>query len=287
MPVADVVRDHLAKFTRTCIVKGGWRLAPHLNRMFEPTTATVRLPDVGLCQLDLRDEDLLRIYWSGLEREEREVMRLTRELLPPNGVYCDLGANIGFQTLSASRHLQAGGGQVLAFEPHPSNFEFLSANVALNGLHNVRLEPLGLSDAPGKLRVQGSDVPGNWSVASHGAHEFEIELVRLDDYLERHPVARIDLVKMDIEGSEVRALRGARQTLRTFRPALIFEANPSWLRRMGTSIGELFQTIHELDYTIHPLPRRLADLKPALPVANAAAIDADAWPNLLALPRRA
>ncbi len=281
-----LVRDALATLTRACIVKGGWRLAPVLNRLFPGPGATVQLPAVGRCLLDLDDEDQRQIYWAGLDAGDRKIIRLVRELLPSDGVFVDVGANIGIHTLAAAHHLRAGSGRVLAFEPHPENYRTLLHNLEQNGLANVRAESVGLSDAEQTLEVRGAPRAGNWSLASAGDLTFRVRLLRLDDYLEAHLVERLDVMKLDVEGSEVRALRGAAAALRRFRPVIVFEANPHWLGRMGTSIAELFDTVWGLGYAVHPLraPRSLRG--PGLTPADLAGLGDEGWVNLVAVPTR-
>jgi FkbM family methyltransferase len=279
------VRDALSSLTRACDVRGGWRYAPVLNRLFTAQKTTIRLPGVGLCLLDLEDEDQLQIYWAGLDRADRHIMRLVRDLLPRDGVFLDIGANIGIHTLAAARHLKPGGGKVVAFEPHPENYKVLVHNLHENSLTNVRPERVGLADARKTLAVCGSPQSGNWSMASTGALRFDVDLLPLDEYLEQQPVERIDVIKMDIEGSEVWALTGARSSLRRYRPTIIFEVNPHWLRRVGTSVTDLFATLDELDYGAHHLPQRGTEPGPSLLAGDLAGMSDENWINLVAYPR--
>jgi FkbM family methyltransferase len=279
------VRDALARLTRACDVRGAWRYAPILNRLFTAQKTTIRLPAVGLCTLDLEDEDQRLIYWAGLDRADRHIMRLVRDLLPRDGVFLDIGANIGIHTLAAARHLNPGGGKVVAFEPHPENHKVLLNNLEQNGLTNVRAERVGLADARKTLAVCGSPQSGNWSVASTGTLRFDVDLLPLDEYLQQHPLERIDVIKMDIEGSEVCALTGATSTLRRYRPAIIFEVNPHWLRRLGTGVPELFTKLGELDYGVHHLPKRGAEPGPSLSADDLGGMSDDNWINLVAFPR--
>jgi FkbM family methyltransferase len=280
-----LVRNALAKLTRACLVKGGWRLAPVLNRLFPGRRAAVQLPAVGRCLLDLEDEDQRQIYWAGLDASDKKIIRLVRRLLPPDGVFLDVGANIGIHTLAAAHHLQLGSGRVLAFEPHPENYRVLVHNLEQNSLANVRAEPAGLSDAEQTLEVRGAARPGNWSLASAGDLAFSVRLLRLDDYLQAHLVVRLDVVKLDIEGAEVKALRGARESLTRFRPVLVFEANPHWLARMGTSTEELFETVWGLDYQVHPLGNARSLWGPEVTPADLAGLGEQGWVNLVAVPR--
>jgi FkbM family methyltransferase len=278
------VRDALASFTRACDAPGGWRYAPVLNRLFTARKTTVRLPGVGSCLLDLADEDQLLIYWSGLDRADRKIMRLVRELLPRDGVFLDVGANIGLHTLASARHLRTGNGYVVAFEPHPENYKVLCHNLEQNGLTNVRAELLGLSDSCKTLAVCGSAKAGNWSVASNGSLKFEVKLLSLDEYVEQQPLERIDVIKMDIEGSEVHALAGARASLDRHRPLIIFEVNPYWLGRLETGVTELFSLLQDLRYSVHHLPDPGVRPGPTLTAGELTGMAADSWINLAAFP---
>jgi FkbM family methyltransferase len=213
MPLPRTVRNASAALLRALPVKGRWRVAPLLNALFPVEPVLARLPDVGRVLLDLGDEDQLQVFWTGLHRDDARIVRLARAVLPPDGVSLDVGANVGLHTLAAARHLQAGGGRVLSFEPHPVNYRTLLGNIERNGLGRVTAENFGLADAPAVVPGRGPARGGNWSLASDGEHVFDVRLLRLDDYLADCPVPRLDLVKLDVEGAEVRVLRGAARTL--------------------------------------------------------------------------
>ncbi|MEL7089974.1 MAG: FkbM family methyltransferase, partial [Planctomycetota bacterium] len=76
----------------------------------------------------------------------------------------------------------------------------------------------------------------------------EVPTTTLDAYARAHGIDKLHLIKMDIEGAEVAALRGGADTLRRLRPIIAIEYNRSTLRRAGTSLTELDDTLDELDY---------------------------------------
>ena len=146
----------------------------------------------------------------------------------------DAGANIGGFTLNAAR-LVGERGRVLAVEPGETNLGMLRRSVAASSLANVTVVPKGLwdhhdrkvfhlDDSPG-LNSLYAERPGIESGAgSAGARTEEIEVDTLDNICAGLGVDRLELVKMDIEGAEIRALQGADEVLRNMKPKLVVEA---------------------------------------------------------------
>jgi FkbM family methyltransferase len=284
MPLPRFLRSPLAHVVRSLPVKGRWRIASYLNRLFLAEQTTFEFADVGRLTLDLDIEMQQHIYWAGLSRDDARILELARAVLPADGVFLDVGANIGLHTLAVARHLGGGGGAVVAFEPHPTNHRLLVHNIQQNRLRHVVAENLGLAEAPAILTGTASTEGGNWSLASRGDYRFEVRLVRLDDYLQDQPVPRLDLMKIDVEGAEVRVLRGARQTIERFHPMIVFEVCPSWLTKMDSSPTELFAELVGHGYTIHPLPTRKLAWGSRVKVGDLDGLDAAAFVNLVAVP---
>ncbi|HEY7269511.1 MAG TPA: FkbM family methyltransferase [Dehalococcoidia bacterium] len=283
MPFPRFLRSPLAHFVRTLPIKGRWRIASHLNRLFSAGQTTFELSGVGRLTLDLTIEMQQHVYWAGLSRDDARILRLARAVLPPDGVFLDVGANVGIHTLAVARHL-AGGGAVVAFEPHPVNHRLLVHNLWQNRLRHVVAENFGLAEASATLIGTAAADGGNWSLASRGDYRFEVKLVRLDDYLQSHPVPRIDLMKIDVEGAEVRVLRGARKTIERFSPLIVFEVCPAWLAKMQTSPAELFAELVSHDYSIHALPGRKLSWDRRVKLGDLAGLEAGAFVNLVAVP---
>jgi FkbM family methyltransferase len=283
VPLPRFVRDSLARCLRSLPIKGRWRIASYLNRLFTAEPVTFDLAGVGRVTLDLGIEMQQHVYWAGLSRDDAATVRLARAMLPRDGVFVDVGANVGLHTLAIAAHV-AEGGAVVAFEPHPVNHRLLVHNLEQNRLRHVVAENLGLAEAAATLTGTARASGGNWSLASRGDYRFEVRLVRLDDYLRDHPLPRLDLMKIDVEGAEVRVLRGARQTIERFRPLIVFEVCPSWLAKMQTSVAELFAELVSHDYRIHPLPGRAITWDRRVTAGDVAALGAGAFVNLVAVP---
>ena len=145
---------------------------------------------------------------------EPEVLAALRQWVRPGMTVVDIGANIGYFTAHLSR-LVGEQGEVHAFEPEPTNFSILTENVNMNGLNNVRLHRAAVGEERGDAKLHTSDFNGGMhrlydSVCCTGP-SVSVPVLRLDDVLAG---SKVDLIKIDIEGYEESALRGAERCLR-------------------------------------------------------------------------
>jgi FkbM family methyltransferase len=153
-------------------------------------------------------------YWLG--SYEREKQRQIANELRPGDVFYDLGANVGVYTLLAARLLIAG--KVYAFEPLPKNIEYLRKHLKLNRVSNVELLELAVCDFVGIASFEEGD---NRSVGHlGGGSSTRVHTATLDSLLQQGEIVPPNLIKIDIEGAELLALSGARETFRRFRPVL-------------------------------------------------------------------
>ena len=185
-----------------------------------------------------------------LEWYERETVVLCRRILKPGMTALDIGAHIGYFTRLFSV-LVGTEGKVYAFEPYPENFCLLQTNISR--LANIVLLNKAISDTNGVNRLFMSN-------ANSGSHSLfqpvvmlrnhtvspslESEIVTLDTFWEESGRPSIDFIKMDIEGAEPRALRGAQQLLRHNKKlTLITEFCPANLRAGGTEPEEFLDLL--------------------------------------------
>ena len=131
----------------------------------------------------------------------------------------DLGGNIGTSAMFFAE-LVGPEGRVFTFEP--IFHEVLSRNLRENGIHNVEVVPAGVAEEPGEISFAVTDVGIDSRVVGNsglGAHrERTCTVVSLDSWLAERKLARVDFVKMDIEGAEESAIRGASDMIARFRP---------------------------------------------------------------------
>jgi len=115
-------------------------------------------------------------------------------------VVLDAGAHVGFFTLPAALRAR----MVIAVEPAPDTFRILAKNVELNGLNNVILVNKALSDYEGRGYMSGKGLSATLSQTG----SVKVEVTTIDALLNSLGLDHVDVVKMDIEGSEARALKG-------------------------------------------------------------------------------
>ena len=174
-------------------------------------------------------------YWFKGKRREQTTMELLRRVVQPGFRTADVGGHVGYITMFLS-HLVGPGGSVEVFEPGPNNLPYLRANVGRRPNVSIREEAVGahrgeatlfVEDLTGQNNSLGavySDLAINEGLAHVKAHvtELQVPVVTLDD-VRREAGAKLDLIKIDIEGGELNALRGAEWVLAEDRPMIMVE----------------------------------------------------------------
>jgi FkbM family methyltransferase len=155
------------------------------------------------------------------EFSEGEV-ELFRQIVKPGNVVVEVGANIGAHTVFLARQV-APGGMVLAFEPQRVIHQTLCANMALNSLPNVFCMQAAVGAEHGVLKVPPLDYTretnfGGVALGNYQVGE-QVPLVTLDSYT----LPACHLIKVDVEGMEEDALRGAVGLINRYRPTLYVE----------------------------------------------------------------
>ena len=214
-------------------------------------------------------------FWFRLElltsQHEVETADLLRRLVQPGMIALDVGAHVGYYTRLLARQVGARG-RVIAFEPHPRTHQALRHNT--RALDNVSPLQVAVAEAAGRaelydylmMSASGSlhydeslahlqrERMGAGDIAPRGQETFEmqrfqVDTVTLDACLAELGIARVDVVKMDIEGAELGALRGMRATIAA-SPGLklVMEYNPSALKAFGHDPQTALQEAREMGF---------------------------------------
>jgi FkbM family methyltransferase len=211
------------------------RLAPLAARPFEHF-------ELDVDGVVLAGTELAHLHYVRELKEhgrEQTFVQLLAEAVPAGGVVLEGGAHLGFVTVHAAR---AAGpdGRVITFEANPTVLDVLHDNLVANGVADrVEVVPKALGDGAGRTRfyVSGGGEMSSLFAPPVESVPVEVEIVRADAVVS----GPVDVVKLDIEGAELAALRGMSSLLDGPRPpkTLFVECNPESLERAGTSAEEL------------------------------------------------
>ena len=233
--------DHRRNFERSVWQRLGQRYA------------TVRINGHWMT-FDLQDTTISEWLFMRRTWEPYESDLMTR-VLRRGATVIDIGAHIGYYSLLAARRIGRQG-QVLAFEPAPDNFALLARNIRQNRLGQiVHAENCAVGDQPGEVTLYLSvvnngdhrvhpatpedDVLNNWG---RPRERLPVPAVSLDGYLQQHPLGPIDVIKMDVQGAELKVLQGMPVTLQQNPNVVLFiEYWPHGLIQAGSNPLHLLQ----------------------------------------------
>ncbi len=224
---------------------------------------TSRLKSVARVQghkmfLDPRDH--LNLFSSGMyEPFETEIVKTE---IRKGDIVLDIGANIGYYTLIFAK-LVGPEGKVFGFEPDPDNFALLKKNVEANNYHNVVLVNKAVSSKNGKIKLYRSDDIGDHRTydSGDGRKFVEIEAIRLDDYFDQGN-ARVDFIKMDIQGAEWEAIQGMSLLLQKNKGLrIITEFAPELLRISGIRPEDYLGLLVNHEFKIYHADERMKKIE--------------------------
>lgn len=240
-----VWRKALQVFSRIAVPRSGRRLRH------------VRGP--GYEMLVFANEDVGRQIWLFGSYEPDET-RFFRDSIRTNDVCLDIGGNVGYFSLLMSR--AATSGAVHVFEPIPLNAAMVRVNADLNALSNVTVNNVAVGSSEGMVQFSVSVDSAYSSMRATGrlAEErmIDVPIITLDDYVERAGIARVDVMKVDVEGAEDMVISGGSRLLsdEKRRPRIVLlELYDGNLSHFGTCVGAVVAHMTAFGYS----PKVLAD----------------------------
>jgi FkbM family methyltransferase len=153
-------------------------------------------------------------FWLG--GYERHLQGHIARALRKGSTFYDIGANVGFYSLLASFLIDPG--TVFAFEPLPRNVGYLQRHLVLNGVRNVKVLEMAISDEIGTAKFQTEQTGAMGQLNAAG--DLCVKMSTLDALLQSGEISPPDYIKMDIEGAEFGALVGAKRCFEEYKPEL-------------------------------------------------------------------
>jgi len=214
--------------------------------------------------------------WIGHSDHESGLAEIMDRVMPDGGVFLDVGAHIGRWSLRMARRAS----QVFAVEPNPATVDSLRQHIAINLVDNVTILEMAAWDQPATLEL---DDPNNRlaggstrtvPLSEHTSDEINPVIVvgagRLDAEPALAELKQLDLIKMDVEGADLHALRGLSGLLAKHHPAILLECHDAY---GYYSRDELHATLDKLGYTYEVVKSNLTTWSPNGPVPVAVAAD--------------
>lgn len=195
-----------------------------------------------------------RQYWPGVHRDA-SLLRFLADSLPDNGVYFDIGANIGIYN-AALWTMKSGKINIVAFEPIASTITVMQELLTLNRV-KAKIEPVALSSESGFLSLSAfANGANNFCVKDSQHSQFptiNVPKITLDEWFSQHPDYVPNAIKIDVEGHELDVLRGAEYILKTYKPSLVVECHCASWEELEVSRQDFVDVIGSLGY------RKMAD----------------------------
>jgi FkbM family methyltransferase len=223
---------------------------------------------------------LAHLFKAASKQHHRHLLPIFARLLPADAVVFDVGAHAGQYTKLFARIARRG--RVYAFEPGSYARAILRAVVWLRRLDNVAILPMALGATSGiatmtlPVKRRGSFAFGlahlgapdeRWQILA----QEPVSVTTIDIAAEALALDRLDFIKADIEGWELRLLQGAEHSLRRFRPCLLIELSDHHLARAGDRRDDLLALLAKLGYGAFALA------PDGVLVPTVAAADGDFW----------
>jgi FkbM family methyltransferase len=216
---------------------------PVLCRLTTGQQFLVRPDDLLQCEIGVTGE------WEGL------IYRAIRPLVTPGSIALDIGAHVGYSTILFADWV-GHNGKVYCFEPVPAQVQQIEQNLKFNGYQDrVVVHRFAISDRPGLVefyydRTQNTGM-GSLIINRAQFYKISVEAVALDFWAEINGLADVGLVKMDIEGAEILALRGMASGLSQHRyRILLIELHPSQLAKLSSSVSEILSQLRNYEYRL-------------------------------------
>ncbi|MFH1228288.1 MAG: FkbM family methyltransferase [Planctomycetota bacterium] len=200
-----------------------------------------------------------------LEKYELPVQRVMKKILKPGDIFIDVGANIGY--LSAiGAGLVGKTGQVHSFEPVPEYFQSLNRMANLNQDYRIIANQSAIGETEGTANINVVNTRKWHNIGAHSmvpgiiqkenlSAKIQVPVCRLDNYIEKHSLRNISLIKIDVEGFELPVLKGLENFFRSGSqlPQILCEITPSAYPKLGFKVTDLLDYMESAGYLPYSL----------------------------------
>ena len=218
-------------------------------QLFKGKSAVCKYDKNLKMKVDIDEWIQQHVYFFGMY--DISGINFIKSILKKDDIFIDIGANVGCFSLIASE-LVGENGSVHAFEPVKYVADRLEYNLSLNNIENVSIVRKAVFDKVTTLDlfVSSQENLGMSSILRHDTESGESEKVSaidLDSYISDEKINKVKLIKIDIEGAEIFALEGMKESLKKFKPHLLIEVSNQVLKH-ETDRNKIFDLMKDLEY---------------------------------------
>ncbi|OGK21885.1 hypothetical protein A3C23_00875 [Candidatus Roizmanbacteria bacterium RIFCSPHIGHO2_02_FULL_37_13b] len=207
---------------------------------------------------DKNDHRIAPIEIINFSTYENEEMAVTLKLIKKNYTIFDIGANIGWYSLTLSRLKK--NIQIYAFEPILRTYKYLNRNIALNNIKNIKTMNFGFSDKNKKIKFyyypEGSGNASALNISHHpNAEKITGRIMKLDDFINKENI-KIDLIKCDVEGAELFVFKGAINTIKQQKPIIATEMLRKWSKPFNYHPNDIIELLGTVGYNCYVVRKK-------------------------------
>jgi len=168
--------------------------------------------------------------------------------------FLDIGANLGFYSIILGKFLEksASNYRVISIEPSPREFDRLKKNLEVNNLKNVILSNIALSDLNDRLNFFiASNKTGHSSLEKpeeDSSSQIIVNTMKLDDFLKKIKIEKVDIMKIDVEGAELKVLNGGAETFKKYKPLLMIEVSDKRTLKFNYKAQDILNFLKNFGY---------------------------------------
>lgn len=187
---------------------------------------------------------------------EKDETELFKKIVKPSMVVIDIGANMGYYSLLAAK-LVGDKGKIYAFEPDPINYNLLVDNIKINQFTNIVPIQKAVSNKIGKIKLFldkenfGGHTLSHKNIQTKQNGFLEVETTTIQDFLKGEGNIKVDLIKMDVQGSEGLVIEKAFEIIMKNNLKILMEFWPSGLLSLGTDPVELLQRLQNYGFAMN------------------------------------
>ena len=228
-------------------------LKSEVNRQSKSEEITIKSNGTNIYMPD----DMLWAFENG-EYYERNVIYFLDLIFSKYNkpTFIDIGANYGYYTVKYATECN----KVICFEPVSNTHMILTENIKRNQLSNVTAHKLGLSNKKGELTINLYSSSGNNSIFERNIPEEhslkkigteKIQLETLDELLQTQNNIALDIIKIDVEGAELKVLEGAAATISAFQPTIVIEYSETTSIDAGYNREKMLEKFRMPGYVVY------------------------------------